>query len=205
MKVFDEENPETKVHVKPTNTGLLLHYQSHVHRRYKRSLITTMLNRSFRLSSLWKHFVEECDRLKNIFVHLQYPLSLVDSIISRFVQKQYEEVKKESVNQQECVVSLILPFKDKKPADIVRQLTGLGSLIGKAPRAIFTSRKIRDEVKVKEVMAPLVNNQCVVYKFKCDGVMISGKNPYRGLKTVFQYYTQVSREVRGPSLQDALH
>ena len=107
--------------------------------------------------------------MKNVFVHLQYSLSLVDSIISRFVQKQYEEVKKESTNHQECVVSLILPFKDQKSANIVRrQLTGLGSLIGRALRPVFTSRKILDEVKVKEVKAPLVSNQCVVYKFKCD-------------------------------------
>ena len=106
--------------------------------------------------------------MKTVFVHLQYPLSLVDSIISRFVQKQYEEVK-ESTNQQERVVSLILSFKDQKSADIVRrQLSGLGSLIGKVRRPVFTSRKISDEVNVKEVKAPLVNNQCVVYKFKCD-------------------------------------
>ena len=64
---------------------------------------------------------------------------------------------------------IILPFKDKKSADIVRrQLTGLGSLIGKALRPVLICRKIRDEVKVKEVKAPLVNNQYVVYKFKCD-------------------------------------
>ena len=76
---------------------------------------------------------------------------------------------KESTNQQECAVSLILPLKDQKLADIVRrQLTSLGSLIGKVLRPLFTSKKIRDEVKVKEVKAPLVNNQCVVYKFKCD-------------------------------------
>ena len=106
-------------YVKLTNTGLLLHYQSHVDRRYKRLLITTMLNQAFRLSSSWKHFVEECDHLKTVYVHLQYPLSLVNSIISKFVQKQYEEVK-ESTNQQECMVSLILPFKDKKSADIVQ-------------------------------------------------------------------------------------
>ena len=42
---------KTKVYVKPTNTGLLLHYQSHVDNRYKRSLITTMLNRAYRISS----------------------------------------------------------------------------------------------------------------------------------------------------------
>ena len=37
---------ETKVYVIPTNTGLLLHYQSHVDNHYKRSLLTTMLDRA---------------------------------------------------------------------------------------------------------------------------------------------------------------
>ena len=47
---------ETKVYVKPTNTGLLLHYQGHVDNRYKRSLLTTMLGRAHRLSSSWAYF-----------------------------------------------------------------------------------------------------------------------------------------------------
>ena len=42
---------ETKVYVKPTNTGLLLHYQSHVDIRYKQSLLTTMLDRAHQLPS----------------------------------------------------------------------------------------------------------------------------------------------------------
>ena len=35
---------ETKVFVKPTNGGLLVHYHSHVDNRYKRGLLTTMLD-----------------------------------------------------------------------------------------------------------------------------------------------------------------
>ena len=42
---------ETKVLVKPTNSGLLLHYHSHVDNRYKRGLLSTMLDRAYRLSS----------------------------------------------------------------------------------------------------------------------------------------------------------
>ena len=38
---------ETGVYRKPTNTGLLLHHQSHVDERYKKSLLKTMLNRAF--------------------------------------------------------------------------------------------------------------------------------------------------------------
>ena len=92
---------DTKVHIKPTNTGLLLHYQSHVDGRYKRLLVNTMFNRAFRLSSSWGYFVDECERLKKVFVHLQYPVGLVDSVKSNFVSKQYEQVNGETTNQQQ--------------------------------------------------------------------------------------------------------
>ena len=38
------QNITTSVYVKPANTGLLLHYNSHVDNRYKKSLIITMLD-----------------------------------------------------------------------------------------------------------------------------------------------------------------
>jgi len=43
---------ETGVYQKPTNTGLLLHHQSHVDKRYKKLLLKTMLNCAFHLSSI---------------------------------------------------------------------------------------------------------------------------------------------------------
>ena len=55
---------ETKVYIKPTNTDLLLHYQSHVDMRYKRGLLKTMLDRAYRLSSHWSY----CIFLKNVTV-----------------------------------------------------------------------------------------------------------------------------------------
>ena len=76
---------ETSVYRKPTNTGLLLHHQSHVDKSFKKSLIKTMLNRAFHLSSTWESFVTECDRLKLMFTNLKCPESLINSIISHFV------------------------------------------------------------------------------------------------------------------------
>ena len=55
---------ETKVFVKHTKTGLLLHYHSHVDNKYKHGLLRTMLNRAYRLSTSWTYFNEECERLK---------------------------------------------------------------------------------------------------------------------------------------------
>ena len=62
---------------KPTDTGLLLHYQSHVDVRYKQSLLKKMLNCVFKLSSTWQLFHLECERLTQTFSRLQYPVSLL--------------------------------------------------------------------------------------------------------------------------------
>ena len=51
---------ETHVYRKPTNTSLLLHFQSHVDKRYKTGLLKTMLHRAHALSSTTETFNEEC-------------------------------------------------------------------------------------------------------------------------------------------------
>jgi len=61
---------QTQIYVKPTNTGLLLHYKSHVDDRYKCGLPKTMLDRAFCLSSNWPHLPKECDQLKMVFSRL---------------------------------------------------------------------------------------------------------------------------------------
>ena len=79
---------ETKVYVKPTNLSLLLHYQSHVDNRYKQGLLRTMLDRAYRLSSCWSHFLDECKRLKTVFSRLKYPKHLINSTIKSFVDSK---------------------------------------------------------------------------------------------------------------------
>ena len=52
---------ETKVFIKPTNSSLLLHYQSHVDIWYEKGLLRTMFDRAHRLSSSWSRFSDKCD------------------------------------------------------------------------------------------------------------------------------------------------
>ena len=69
---------ETSVYQKPSNTSLLLHHQSHIDKRYKKSLLKTMLHRAFHLSSKWESFKSECDHLTT-FANLKYPDGLINS------------------------------------------------------------------------------------------------------------------------------
>ena len=157
--------------VKPTNTGLLLHYKSHVDDRYKRGLLKTMLDRAFRLSSNWSYFSDECDRLNMVFSRLSYPDRLIDFAISHFIAVKASDhpvLALPAVNNELKTVPVILPFKDQSSADIVRaQLKALSQKIQVTVQSIFVSHKIKQHLKPLEVRPPIVNQQSLVYQFKC--------------------------------------
>ena len=162
---------ETGVYRKPTNTGLLLHHQSHVDERYKKSLLKTMLNRAFHLSSTPGSFKSECDHLKVMFTNLKYPERLIESTISHFVasvRSENPEVQTQSTNEN-AVHRVVLPFKDQKSADAVRkQLSDLSNKIDHTLQPVFKSRKICEDLGMCEPKPPIISQQCVVYNYKCD-------------------------------------
>ncbi|XP_078379906.1 uncharacterized protein LOC144662828 [Oculina patagonica] len=162
-------NIKTKVHIKPTNTGLLLHYQSHVDIRYKRGLLKTMLDRAYRLSSCWTYFSEECDRLKALFSRLKYPEQLINTTVRCFVSSQTEDRQPIPATGESPTVRIVLPFKDQDSADFVRkQLNGLSHKTRTDIQPVFVRNKIEQKLKVQEKKPPIVNQQCVVYRFQCD-------------------------------------
>ncbi|XP_068705148.1 uncharacterized protein [Montipora foliosa] len=155
---------ETRVYRKPTNTGLLLHFQSHVDKRYKTGLLKTMLHRAHAPSSTTEAFNEECAKLRSIFSRLDYPIGLVNSTINMFILSKPEK-KIDDVN----TIRIVLPFKDQIAANAVRrQLRHLSRKICVTLQPIFVSKKLEQDLKPKEIKPSIVNRQCVVYKFACD-------------------------------------
>ena len=145
---------ETKVYKKPTDTGLLLlHYQSHVDVRYKQSLLKTMLNRAFKLSSNWQLSHLECERLRETFSRLRYPVPLLQSTVRDFVTAKVsgDVTSKQTCDDKKAPVRIILPFKDQRSANSVRrQLGELSRKIGKDIHPVYTSRKTGSNIKPKE-------------------------------------------------------
>ena len=158
---------KTEVYRKPTDTGLLLHFQSHVDNRYKKGLVNTMVDRAHRLSSTEEAFTKECDKLRTMFSKLRYPNALVDSTINKFKQKTDTEPHAATLSEPSVYISL--SFKDQRSANCVRkEIHSLGSKINIDVKPVFTSRKLSQILSVKENKPPIVNTQCVVYLFQCD-------------------------------------
>ena len=66
-------------------------------------------------------------------------------------------------------VRVVLPFKDQISADMVKeQFKDLSLKVNTTIQPVFASRKIEQELNVKEPKPHIVNEQCVVYSFQCD-------------------------------------
>ena len=150
---------KTKVYVKPTNTGLLLYYQSHVDNRYKRSLITTMLDQAYRISSDWSYFSHECDRLETVFLKLEYPRHLFNLAVKQIVDSKVADQQHiPSTDTTTHPIRVIIPFKDQVSASVVKKrLTDLSSKIKTTIQPVFISRKLNEEVE-KSSQPLLTNN-----------------------------------------------
>ena len=137
--------------------------------RYKRGLLKTTLDRAYRLSAFWSYFSEECDRLRVIFSRLKYPQHLINTTIKIIVASKAEDQQRIPTPGDSPTVRIVLPFKDQVSADFVRkQLKDLRQKTHNAIQPVFVSNKIEQELKVQEKKPPIVNQQCVIYKFQCD-------------------------------------
>ena len=66
-------------------------------------------------------------------------------------------------------IRVIIPFKAQVSANVMKKrLTDLSSKIKIAIQPVFISRKLNEDLKVREVKPAIVNLQCLVYKFQCN-------------------------------------
>ena len=101
-----------------------------------------------------------------------YPDKLINSTIWRLITKNISDHPVSSpvdFSDSSDPVRVILPFKYQSSADIVRhQLQDLSNKIHTTVSPVFVSQKIERDLKMREAKPPLVNQQCLVYKYECD-------------------------------------
>ena len=105
-----------------------------------------MLDRTYRLAS-WLYFSEECERLKSLFSSLDYPHHLINSTIT------FIKVGTLCMGTYNVVKTQLKDFSIKLQTTI---------------QPVFFSQKIGQDLKGCETRPQLVNQECVVYQFKCN-------------------------------------
>ena len=118
--------PDISTKVKSTDRGLLYNYASFIPDKYKNNLIYCLIYRVYHIASSYHIFDIDLEHLENKFVSNGFPIWLVDTIVGKFLNKQYcPESKPTTAPKKSCV--LILPY------------LGLSS--------IYTNRKLKRLVK----------------------------------------------------------
>ena len=100
--------------------------------------------------------------MKIAFWRLKFPQN---STIKRFVDlKVCDQQRPLSPGKDtDDTVRVVLPFKDQISADIVKEkLKDLSLKANTTTQPVFASRKIEQELNVKEAKPPIANEQCKV-------------------------------------------
>ena len=95
-----------------------------------------------------------------MFHHLGYPSSLVNCIIDKCDYSSTPDAKTKS----DETLRVSIPFKDQVSANMVkRQMRDLSSKIGIDVQPIYTSKKLEQDLKLKEIKPRIVNQHSVAY------------------------------------------
>ena len=89
---------------------------SHVDKRYKDCLLTTMIHRASQLSSTPIAFSAECNKLRSTFLNLDYPIDLVNPAFNTFVRNIDNIDAVKSTRDDSFTIMVPLPFKDQQSA-----------------------------------------------------------------------------------------
>lgn len=82
---FDQsDNIITSVYTKASNTGQLLNYNSECPEKYKKGVIINLLHRARKISTSPDIFIEEINRLKQIFSNNNYPMEFINKCIDEY-------------------------------------------------------------------------------------------------------------------------
>ena len=77
----------SKWYTKPTDTGLVMNFRALAPLKYKRTVVTGIVNRIFRSCSSWIYFHQGLSIAKQILLDNQYPESFYEPLILKTLQK----------------------------------------------------------------------------------------------------------------------
>jgi hypothetical protein len=91
----------TSVFVKDTNYGDCLNFDSLCPDRYKIGVIKALLHRGYHICSDWNLFHIEINRIKQLLVNNNFPMSLIEKTVNNFIRQKMQEIPMEDANRTE--------------------------------------------------------------------------------------------------------
>ena len=166
----------TRVYRKPTFTGLLLKWASHVPRTYKVSAISSMVYRAIRICSTYKSLTQEFDKIRALAWNNGYPANFTDAQIRNTLNRHYEHnstspiVSIQTQGKKKEQVFVDIPFFRKHTEKLGKKLINIAETvrpqlhvqpIPRPPSSIGMAFSSKDKI-------PLLLKSGIVYKVSCQ-------------------------------------
>ena len=181
----------TELFIKPTSSGVVMHFTSAQPRQTKKAVLTSQFKRATRLSSDDEAKQRSFEKLTKIFESNGYPSSMVKSAINR-VQTTTSKKKEERRKNNER--RICLPFIDDQLSQTINSIlkkSGLGVRAAWSNKNTIKRKLVRSALKPPPCPAGRrmcntcsagLKGQChssgVVYEMKCK--LCTGNNSYVG-------------------------
>ena len=164
LDILITRNPSsisTAVYRKSTHSGVYTHYSSFVPFKFKRQLITNLVDRAYQLCSNWEILHRELENLRVTFMNNGYQRDFIYSLISKYVNKIYDPyIKPEGPKKKEIFIRL--PYLGDASKKIENTLNGLFAHINY--KFFYSYSRLTNKLRFKE-RSPLKSN--TIYLLKC--------------------------------------
>ena len=158
----------TSIFRKRTFTGLGTNFFSNLTLKYKTASIHTLINRAYKICSSYKLFHEEVIFLKTYFAQNCYPARLFNSILKKFLNRQYESTTiVHTVAKRKVYVNL--PYIGTQTNKMISEIRCLlDQFYPQIHSCFYHKNNYTIGSLFKRYESPeLLLRSCVVYKYKC--------------------------------------
>ena len=210
----NDDKFDTKVYRKPTNTGVVMNFNSNAPMKWKKSLVKYMLLRAYRLSSSFNFFQSEVTKIRDIFRLNSYPSHLIEEILRDFtthhnidethfkcgnMDKSQEARQRTNEDPEPKNVYFKLPFFGRPSRTFQRQIREQLKAYNLNVRAAFTTTKVASYFCLKS-QPSVFFKAGVVYRFTCAR---DERISYIG-ETRRQFYARITDHCTGRDKKSAV-
>ena len=171
ISISNSENLQTSVFYKKMYIGLLLNYFSFVPDSYKYGLIKTLIDRMYRINTTWTSFDIDLKNLKQVLLKNQYPLTMIDNVIKKYLQNAVNKTNTGSMPVEMPNIEtryFKLPFIGMYSKVTQNKIEKLCNRFCKSAKVklVFTSNNLCQTFSYKDSYPSILSSK-VNYKFVC--------------------------------------
>ena len=169
---------DLSVYRKETNVGTCLNARSECPDKYKASVITSYLNRAYKISSSWENMIQEIDKIKQLLINNDFNNSAVDYHIKKFLDKKINPSNNNHDSQNKSNIDIFYEAQthsnykidERVLKDIVYRNTQVVDPNKKLNLIIYYKNIKTHNLVMKNNLSPpptVLQQSNVIYQFEC--------------------------------------